>query len=92
MKPSEIEMANFLESLKAPQSRRIVETLNQDSLAESQLLKRSKLSRRSIELHLKPLIKAKVIVKKKKGSSYYFALNRKMITRNANWFGIFLQK
>lgn len=91
MKQSEIEMANFLESLKAPQCRRIVETLNQEPLTESQLIKKSKLSQGSIKLHLEPLIKAKVVVKKKKGSSYCFALNRKLLIRNANWFVKVLQ-
>ena len=86
MKPSEIEMANFLESLKAPQCRRIIETLNQEPLTESQLIKKSKLSQRSIELHLAPLIKAKLVVKKKRGSIYDFSINRKLLVRNANWF------
>jgi DNA-binding transcriptional ArsR family regulator len=92
MKPSEIEMANFLESLKAPQCRRIVEALIQESLTESQLIKKSKLSQRSIELHLAPLIKAKLVVKKKGGSSYYFAINRKLFLRSANWFVKLLQE
>ncbi len=92
MKPSEIEMANFLESLKAPQCRRIVEVLNQESLTESQLIKKSKLSQRSIELHLAPLIKAKLVVKKKKGSIYCFSIDRKLLVRNANWFVKVLQK
>ena len=92
MKPSEIEMANFLESLKAPQCRRIVEALNQESLTESQLIKKSKLSQRSIELHLAPLIKAKLVVKKKRGSIYDFSINRKLLVRNANWFVNVLQK
>ena len=90
MKPSEIEMANFLETLKAPQSRRIVDTLHEKPLTEIQLIKNSKLSKRSIELHLLPLIRAKLIVKKKKESSVYYALNRKLIERNANWFAKFL--
>jgi DNA-binding transcriptional ArsR family regulator len=92
MNAREIEMANFLESLKAPQCRRIVETLNQESLEESQLIKKSKLSQRSVELHLEPLIKAKLVLKKKKKATFYFALNRKLLIRNANWFGKFLQK
>ena len=84
-------MANFLESLKAPQCRRIVEALNQESLTESQLIKKSKLSQRSIELHLDSLIKAKLIVKKKRGSIYDFSINRKLLDRNANWFVKLLQ-
>ena len=91
MKPSEIEMANFLESLKAPQSRRIVDTLHEKPLTEIQLIKKSKLSKRSIELHLSLLIQAKLVVKKKKESSVYYALNRKLIERNADWFAKFLE-
>jgi DNA-binding transcriptional ArsR family regulator len=90
MKPSEIEMANFLEILKAPQSRRIVDTLREKPLTEIQLIKNSKLSKRSIELHLLPLIQAKLIVKKKQESSFYYALNKKLLKRNADWFAKFL--
>ena len=90
MKLGEIEMANFLESLKAPQCRRIVDILHEKPLNEIQLIKKSKLSKRSIELHLLPLIQAKLIVKKKRESSLYYALNRKLIERNADWFGKFL--
>ena len=91
MKPSEIEMANFLESLKAPQSRRIVDTLHETPLTEIQLIKNSKLSKRSIELHVHPLIQAKLVVKKKKESSVYYALNKKLLKRNADWFAKFLE-
>ena len=83
-------MANFLESLKAPQSRRIVDTLHEKPLTEIQLIKNSKLSKRSIELHLLPLIRAKLIVKKKQESSIYYALNKKLLKRNADWFAKFL--
>jgi DNA-binding transcriptional ArsR family regulator len=91
MRPSEIEMANFLESLKAPQCRRIVETLMQEPLTESQLIKKSKLSKRSIELHLEPLTKAKLVVKKKRKSGIYYVLNDQLLTRNAEWFAKFLK-
>jgi len=91
MKLGEIEMANFLESLKAPQCRRIVDTLHEKPLTEIQLIKKSKLSKRSIELHLSLLIQAKLVVKKKKESSVYYALNRKLIERNADWFAKFLE-
>ena len=91
MKPSEIEMVNFLESLKAPQSRRIVDTLLEEQLTESQLIKKSKLSKRSIELHVIPMIQAKLVIKKKKESSVYYALNRKLVKRNADWFAKFLE-
>jgi DNA-binding transcriptional ArsR family regulator len=90
MKRSEIEMANFLESLKAPQCRRIVDTLYEKPLTEIQLIKKSKFSKRSIELHLLPLMQAKLIVKKKQESSFYYVLNKKLLERNADWFSKFL--
>ena len=90
MKLGEIEMANFLESLKAPQCRRIVDALHEKPLTEIQLIKKSKLSKRSIELHLSLLIQAKLVVKKKKESSIYYALNLKSLKRNAEWFAKFL--
>jgi len=90
MKPGEIEMANFLESLKAPQCRRIVDTLHEKPLTEIQLNKKSKLSKRSIELHLLPLIQAKLVVKKKQNSSIYYALNMNLLKRNTDWFAKFL--
>ena len=90
MKPGEIEMANFLESLKAPQCRRIVDTLHEESLTEIQLIKKSKLSKKSIELHLSLLIQAKLVVKKNQESSIYYALNKKLFNRNADWFAKFL--
>jgi hypothetical protein len=36
------------------------------------------------------LIQAKLVVKKKKESSVYYALNRRLIERNADWFAKFL--
>lgn len=90
MKPSEIEMAKFLESLRAPQCRRIVDALHEKPLTQIQLIKKSKLSKRSIELHLPPLIRAKLIVKKKQESRIYYALNKKLLKRNADWFAKFL--
>jgi len=83
-------MANFLESLKAPQCRRIVDTLHEKPLTEIQLIKKSKLSKKSIELHLSLLIQAKLVVKKKQESSIYYALNKKLFNRNADWFSKFL--
>ena len=90
MKLGEIEMANFLESIKAPQSRRIVDTLYEKPLTEIQLIKKSKLSKKSIELHLSLLIQAKLVVKKKKESRIHYALNKKLLERNAEWFAKFL--
>ena len=91
MRPSEIEMANFLESLKAPQCRRIVETLVEEPQTVSQLIKKSKLSKSSIEIHLQLLTKAKLVVKKKRNSGIYYVLNNRLLKRNADWFAKFLE-
>ena len=59
-------------------------------MTEIQLTKKSKLSKRSIELHLSLLIQAKLVVKKKQESSVYYALNMKLLKRHADWFAKFL--
>ena len=48
------------------------------------------MSKRSIELHLLPLIQAKLIVKKKQESRVYYVLNKKLLKRNTDWFAKFL--
>ena len=90
MKPSEIEMANFLESLKAPQGRRIMESLLKKPLTEAQLVKMSRLSKKSIVLHLLPLIEAKLVLVRKNETGIHYSINEKIFIRNANWFAQFL--
>lgn len=83
MKKYELEMAEFLDALKAPQSRRILEKLAAKDMDLDNLIKSTKFSERSIQLHLKPLINAKLVSKSKDG---LFKVNWAKFNRNANWF------
>ena len=83
VKKSEVEMAEFLEALKAPQSRRILEKLAIKDMSLDNLIKNTKFSERSIQLHLEPLIKAKLVSKSKDG---LFKVNWSKFNRNAGWF------
>ena len=83
VKKSEVEMAEFLEALKAPQSRRILEKLATKDMSLDNLIKSTKFSERSIQLHLEPLIKAKLVSKSKDGQ---FKVNWAKFNRNSDWF------
>jgi DNA-binding transcriptional ArsR family regulator len=61
VKPSEIQFALNLEALSAPQCRRIVEALVQDSRTPHELAKLCKLTPASIEKHLEILIDAGLV-------------------------------
>jgi DNA-binding transcriptional ArsR family regulator len=61
MKPTEIQFALNLEALAAPQCRRILEALVQDSQTLNDLPKLCKLTPASIEKHLDILIKAGLV-------------------------------
>ncbi len=76
-------MAEFLDALKAPQSRRILEKLANNDMSLDNLIKSTKLSQRSIQLHLEPLIKAKLVSKSKVG---IFKINWVKFNRNSDWF------
>ena len=86
MNKHELEMAEFLEALKAPQSRRILEKIAIKELSLEKLIKSTKLSERSIQLHLEPLIKARLVSKNKDG---LLKLNWDKFMRNADWFKSF---
>ena len=83
MKKHELEMAEFLEALKAPQSRRILEKLATKDMSLDNLIKSTKFSERSIQLHLEPLTKAKLVSKSKDGQ---FKVNWAKFNRNSDWF------
>ena len=83
MKKHELEMAEFLEALKAPQSRRILEKLAIKDMSLDNLIKNTKFSERSIQLHLEPLIKAKLVSKSKDGQ---FKVNWAKFNRHSDWF------
>ena len=61
MKPTEIQFALNLEALSAPQCRRIVEVLVQDSQTLKDLSKLCKLTPASIEKHLEILAAAGLV-------------------------------
>jgi len=61
MKPTEIQFALNLAALSAPQCRRIVEVLIQDSQTLKDLSKLCKLTPASIEKHLEILIEAGLV-------------------------------
>ena len=61
MKPTEIQFALNLEALSAPQCRRIVEALVQDSQTLSDLAKQCKLTPASIEKHLDILVRSGLV-------------------------------
>ena len=83
MKKPELDMVEFLEVLKAPQSRRILEKLALREMSIEALIKSTKLSDRSIQLHLQPLIKAKLVSKSKEGK---LRINLRKFNQNSAWF------
>jgi DNA-binding transcriptional ArsR family regulator len=83
VKKQEIEMAAFLEALKAPQSRRILEKLAAEDMSVETLIKKTKFSSQSIQLHLQPLLKAKLVSRSRSG---FLRLNRTKFNQIADWF------
>jgi len=83
MRKDEIEMVEFLESLKAPQSRRIIETLMIENLSLNALSKKTKLSVGSIELHLKPLLHSGLVTLNSKKE---YRINKSKFERCLEWF------
>jgi DNA-binding transcriptional ArsR family regulator len=83
VKKQEIEMAEFLEALKAPQSRRILEKLAAEDMSIKTLIKKTKFSNQSIQLHLQPLMMSKLVLKSRTG---LLKLNRTKFNEIADWF------
>jgi DNA-binding transcriptional ArsR family regulator len=83
VKKQEIEMAEFLEALKAPQSRRILEKLAAEDMSVETLMRKTKFSNQSIQLHLQPLMMAKLVAK---GRTGLLKLNRTKFNQIADWF------
>jgi len=83
MRKDEIEMVEFLESLKAPQSRRIIETLMIENLSLNALSKKTKLSVASIELHVEPLLHSGLVTLNSKKE---YRINRSKFERCLAWF------
>lgn len=86
MKKNELAMAEFLEALKAPQSRRILDNLALKDMSIEHLIKCTKLSKNSIHLHLQPLIKAKLVTKRRNG---LLKFNKKKFDESSSWFRLF---
>ncbi len=76
-------MASFLEALKAPQSRRILEKLAKEDLSLENLSKKTKFSNQSIQLHLQPLLESKLVSRSRSG---LLKLNRIKFEQITNWF------
>jgi DNA-binding transcriptional ArsR family regulator len=83
MRKDEVEMAEFLESLKAPQSRRIIESLVVESMTIEALGKKSKLSVGSIGIHIQPLLDSGLVTLTSKKE---YRLNRSKFNRCQSWF------
>jgi len=83
MRKDEVEMAEFLDSLKAPQSRRIIESLVEENLKLAALSKKTKLSVGSIELHLMPLIHSGLVTLNNKKE---YRVNKSKFNRCLAWF------
>ena len=76
-------MAEFLEALKAPQSRRILEKLATEDMSIETLIKKTKFSNQSMQLHLRPLMEAKLVSRSRAGM---LRLNRVKFNQIADWF------
>jgi DNA-binding transcriptional ArsR family regulator len=83
VKKQEMEMAEFLEALKAPQSRRILEKLATEDMSIETLIKKTKFSNQSIQLHLRPLMESKLVSRSRAGM---LKLNRVKLNQIADWF------
>lgn len=83
MRKEELEMAEFLDSLKAPQSRRILESLVEENLKLDALSKKTKLSVASIELHIKPLLQSGLVTL---NSQKEYRINKSKFNRCLAWF------
>ena len=83
MRKDEVEMAEFLDSLKAPQSRRIIESLVEENLKLDALSKKTKLSVASIELHIKPLLQSGLVTL---NSQKEYRINKSKFNRCLAWF------
>jgi DNA-binding transcriptional ArsR family regulator len=83
MRKEEIEMVEFLDSLKAPQSRRIIESLVEENMKLEVLSKKTKLSVGSIELHLKPLLNSGLVTF---NSQKEYRINKSKFNRCLAWF------
>jgi DNA-binding transcriptional ArsR family regulator len=86
MKPSEIQFAQNLQGLSAPQCRRIVEALVRDSRTIKDLSKLCKLTPASIDKHLEILIQAGLVKVRSVGGAKKAYLQASKFKPTLDWF------
>ncbi len=86
MKPNEIQFAHNLQALSAPQCRRIVEALVQDSHTMKDLSKLCKLTLASIDKHLEILIQAGLVKVRSVGGVKKAYLQTSKFKPTLDWF------
>ena len=86
MKPNEIQFAHNLHALSAPQCRRIVEALVQDSHTLKELSKLCKLTPASIDKHLEILIQAGLVKIRTVGGVKKAYLQTSKFKPTLDWF------
>jgi DNA-binding transcriptional ArsR family regulator len=86
MKPTEIQFSHNLQALSAPQCRRIVEALVQDSHTLKDLSKICKLTPASIEKHLEILRKAGLVKLRTAGGVKIAHLQTSKFKPTLDWF------
>lgn len=86
MKPNEIQFDHNLQALSAPQCRRIVEALVQDSHTMKDLSKLCKLTPASIDKHLEILIPAGLVKVRSVGGVKKAYLQTSKFKPTLDWF------
>jgi len=86
MKPNEIQFAHNLQAISAPQCRRIVEALVQDSHTMKDLSKLCKLTPASIDKHLEILIQAGLVKVRSVGGVKKAYLQTSKFKPTLDWF------
>ena len=86
MKPNEIQFAHNLQAISAPQCRRIVEALVQDSHTMKELSKLCKLTPASIDKHLEILIQAGLVKVRSVGGVKKAYLQTSKFKPTLDWF------
>jgi len=86
MKPNEIQFSQNLQALSAPQCRRIVKALVQDSHSLKDLSKFCKLTPASIDKHLDILIKAGLVKLRTAGGAKTAHLQTSKFKPTLDWF------
>ena len=86
MKPNEIQFAHNLQALSAPQCRRIVEALVQDSHSLNELSRLCKLTPASIDKHLEILIQAGLVKVRSVGGVKKAYLQTSKFKPTIDWF------